>query len=271
MIDLSTTRRSIQTEAATICYAVVGPQEKSAPAVCLIASTGRGPEDFSHLAQALSEGGVRVVLPWPRGVGGSKGAKQDIDFHDLAGDAAAALRAETGTGGAYAVGHAYGCWIARTMAQDHDDLVKGIILLAAGAGTWPASLSGDIEVAMSEDNPETERLAALQRAFFAKGNDPRPWLTGWHPALVEMQRAARERTDRESWWPSGKAPILDIVGLQDPFRPPADLEFYVNEFAPRVTLKTVDSASHALPDERPTETAALILEWLRAQRSGVVQ
>lgn len=252
---------------ATVSYAVSGPPGDAAPTLCLIASTGRGPEDFAHLAQALVRGGMRVVLPWPRGAGESRGPLEGIDFHDLAGDAAAALKAEAGAGGAVIVGHAYGCWIARTVAQDHPDLVEGIVLLAAGAGKWPADLSKAIEIAMTPEAPEADRLAALRRAFFAEGHDPRPWLEGWHPRLVAAQRAARAATDRDSWWPSGRAPILDIVGLQDPFRPEADRDFYLREFAPRVRLETVDGASHALPDEKPEEVAALMLPWIRGLRA----
>lgn len=256
--------KTVQNGGASVSYAVQGPPGASAPTLCLIASTGRGPEDFAHLAMLLSKGGLRVVLPWPRGTGQTTGPLEGIDFHDLAADAAAALEAEAGAGGAVIVGHAYGCWIARTVAQDRPDLVDGIILLAAGAGKWPDDLSKAIEVAMTPDAPEADRLAALRRAFFAEGHDPRPWLEGWHAKLVVAQRAARAATDRDSWWPSGRAPILDIVGLQDPFRPAADREFYVKELAPRVELETVNGASHALPDEKPDEVARLMLDWVKA-------
>ena len=174
-------------------------------------------------------------------------------------------------GAVIAVGHAYGCWIARTLSHDRPELINGIILLAAGAGKWPESLSRDIEIAMDENNPEKKRLSALQRAFFAPGNKPDRWLTGWHPKLVKMQRAARARTEVESWWSGGEAPILDIVGLQDPFRPASELNFYVNEFAPRVELQTIDGASHALPDERPEETAQIMSDWIKTQQVGRVK
>jgi pimeloyl-ACP methyl ester carboxylesterase len=117
---------------------------------------------------------------------------------------------------------------------------------------------------MTPDAPEADRLAALQKGFFAAGHDPRPWLEGWNATLVVAQRTARAATARDSWWPSGTAPILDIVGLQDPFRPMADRDFYVREFAPRVELRTVDGASHALPDEKPAEVADLMLGWVKA-------
>ena len=266
-IDLGQTK-TVRNGDAVVSYGVLGPSGDVAPTLCLIASTGRGPEDFVHLAHRLAEGGLRVVLPWPRGTGESTGPLAGITFHDLAADAAAALEAEAGKGGAVVVGHAYGCWIARTVAQDRPDLVDGIILLAAGGGKWPEELTRAINVAMSADAPEAERLAALRLAFFAEGHDPRPWLDGWHADLVEAQRAARAATDRDSWWPSGRAPILDVVGLQDPFRTPEARDFYVREFAPRVALVTVDGASHALPDERPDEVAAIMLDWMKTLCTG---
>lgn len=255
--------RTLSREGACLRYAVTGSGDPAAITICLIASTGRGPEDFFHLAERLAAEGLRVVMPWPRGMGGSEGPLDGIDFHDLAADAAAILRAERGTGRAVIAGHAYGCWIARTVAQDHPGLIDGLILLAAGAGQWPAELSDAINIAMDPDTPEADRLAALRMAFFAPGHDPRPWLTGWSGPVVLAQRAARSRTDRDSWWPSGNAPILDIVGLQDPFRAEKDRDFYVREFGPRVTLRPVDGASHALPDEKPDETARLMLDWMR--------
>ncbi|MFY0634954.1 MAG: alpha/beta hydrolase [Vannielia sp.] len=260
--------KTVRNGEAEVAYGVLGPSGEDAPTLCLIASTGRGPEDFAHLAEALAAGGLRVVLPWPRGAGESRGPLEGITFHDLAADAAAALEAEAGAGGAVIVGHAYGCWIARTVAQDRPDLVDGIILLAAGGGKWPDDLSRAIEVAMDPEMPEADRLAALQRGFFAEGHDPRPWLEGWHAELVVAQRAARAATERDSWWPSGRAPILDIVGLQDPFRAPEARDFYLREFAPRVELIAVDGASHAMPDEKPDEVAAHMLHWVEGLLPG---
>ena len=260
-----TRRAKVSNGPATIAYDVIEPKVPSRQTLCLLASTGRGPSDFNDLASLLAKGGHRVVLPWTRGMGESTGPLEDIDFHDFAADAAAVLAAETGPFGAVIVGHAFGCWIARTCAQDRPDLVDGIILLAAGGGTWAPELSHAIEVAIDDTTPREQRLSALQRAFFAPGHDPSDWLDGWSQKVFRAQRAARARTDRASWWASGTAPMLDVVGLQDPFRPEDGIDFYVKEFGPRCDLVTVDGASHALPDEKPREVAAIMLPWLAAR------
>ncbi|MFS4581773.1 alpha/beta fold hydrolase [Phaeobacter sp. C3_T13_0] len=263
MNETESTLKIVHHGSASIAYDVLGPPSTNAPTLCLIASTGRGPTDFGHLAEHLTKQGIRVVLPWPRGVGQSEGDLETVDFHDFAGDAAAALAAEAGPGGAFVAGHAYGCWIARTMAADKPDLVDGVVLLAAAAGSWPAELSQAINIAMTPDAPEEDRIEALQLAFFHEEHDARPWLNGWYPELARVQRAARTRTDHDSWWHCGTAPILDLVGLQDPFRTPQDINFYVKELGPRVTLHTIDGASHALPDERSKEVADIVSQWIK--------
>ncbi|MBX2838948.1 MAG: alpha/beta hydrolase [Gammaproteobacteria bacterium] len=266
MSDLFDDLRFVKNGPATIAYVVAGPSGDEAPTVCFIASTGRGPEDFNHLCKILVNLGIRIVLPWPRGIGQSTGPTDGVDFHDLASDAAAALDCESGSAGAFVAGHAYGCWIARTIANNYPESIKGVILLAAGAGKWPEYLSRAIDTAMSNEAPEQERLDALRLAFFSEPHDPHPWLDGWSASLASMQRAARARTDKSTWWSSGTAPILDMVGLQDPFRSADDLEFYVSEFGSRVELRLVDGASHALPEEKPDEVAAHMLDWLHRQR-----
>ena len=263
---LITRRAKVSNGPATIAYDVIEPEVPNRQTLCLLASTGRGPSDFYHLAGLLAAGGHRVVLPWPRGMGESVGPLDDIDFHDFAADAAMVLAAEAGPFGAVIAGHAYGCWIARTLAQDHPDLIDGIILLAAGGGTWAPELSRAIEIAIDDTAPRDDRLSALKLAFFAQDSDPSDWLDGWSTQVFHAQRSARAQTDRASWWASGTAPMLDVVGLQDPFRSEDGMDFYVKEFAPRCELVTVDGASHALPDEKPREVAEIMLPWLASLR-----
>lgn len=247
--------RIIKSGEVTIFYYVMG----EGPAICLIPSTGRGVNDFFELAEILVEKGFQVILPQPRGIGGSKGPLSGVDFHDFAADTIAAICAETDN--VIIAGHAYGCWIARTVAADYPELVRGLVLIAAGSGKFPVELTNAIDCLTSPDAVRQERLAALRLAFFAPDSDPEAWLKGWYLDVKKAQRAARVATDPKTWWHSGSAPILDLIALHDPFRPPSTYNDYISEFGERVTQIKCDEASHALPDEKPEEVAQHILTW----------
>lgn len=247
-------------DGGTVGYRVEGV----GPLVLLIASTGRCCAELRPLADRLVACGFRVARPEPRGVAPSTGPMDGVTFHDFAADFAAVIEAEGGS--AIVAGHAYGTWIARTLAADRPDLVAGVVLLASGAAAWPAELSAAITAINDPATPPAERLAALRLGFFAEGNDPTEWLDGWYPEVVAAQRAARAATPRSDWWGTGTAPILDLMGGADPFRPAGSETELVDEFGDRVTARTVANASHAMPAERPEAVADAIADWWRGRR-----
>lgn len=247
--------RTLTTSQASIQYSIQG----SGPLVVMIGSVGRGTAEFDALAKRLVERGYRVALPEPRGVGESRGAMQDITLHDLAQDYAALIEAEGGT--AIVVGHAFGQWVARTVAADHRDVVRGTVLVAAGSRSWPRSLLEDIATINSPTSSREQKLASLRNGFFAAGNDPTPWLEGWHSDVTKAQLAAEKRTDQKTWWQGGTAPVLDLQGDSDPFRPLSSRMEMRNDLGDRVTIQVVPNASHALPAEKPLETADAIADW----------
>ncbi len=135
------------------------------------------------------------------------------------------------------------------------------MLIAAGAEKFPAHLSVSIDALSNLELDREVRLDALQKTFFASGHDPSPWLEGWHLTALAAQRQARKRTVRDSWWSAGTAPILDLIALQDPFRTEEYHGELSGEFGDRVTVRFIDDASHALPDEKPAEVAAEIARF----------
>jgi pimeloyl-ACP methyl ester carboxylesterase len=237
-------------------------EEGSGPPVVLLPSTGRGQEDFDQLAAALAKDGYHVLRPQPRGIGESKGTMTGITYHDFARDIAAVIR-QAGGGPAVIAGHAYGNWIARVVSTDFPDLVRGVVLVAAGAKNFPPSLSNEITTINDATKPESVRLKALQVAFFAPGHDPSPWLEGWYPAVTKAQREAGSKTSRESWWSGGTVPMLDLVAADDPFRPQETLEELKISFGARVAVRVIPNASHALPDEQPEAVARCIVDWTK--------
>ena len=70
-------------------------------------------------------------------------------------------------------------------------------------------------------------------------------------------------TQRDNWRPSRKVPLLDIVGLQAPFRPEADNNVYVWRFVTGVVPVTVNGACHALPDEQAQDVVEKVIDWTK--------
>jgi pimeloyl-ACP methyl ester carboxylesterase len=240
---------------ATIAYSVRG----TGPLVLVLASTGRGTAEFGPLADRLAQRGYKVALPEPRGVGQSRGPMQNVTFHDFGRDFAAVIAAEGGK--AIIAGHAYGQWIAKTIAADHPQMTRGIVLLAGAARKWPQELSDAITMINDPASTREQKLAGLKLAFFAAGNDPTHWLEGWHEDVTKSQRDARKNTNQSAWWAGGTAPMLDLQAGADPFRPESSRMEAREEFGDRVTIAVIPNASHALPAEKPVETADAIADW----------
>lgn len=232
------------------------------PLVVVIASTGRSSGELAPLADQLADRGYRVALPEPRGIGASTGKMTDVSFHDF-GDDFAAVIAEEG-GEAIVAGHAYGQWIAKTIASDHPEMVSGLALIAGGAKSWPSELSEAITMINDPGSSRDQKMEGLLLAFFTDEASAEPWLEGWHQDVTVSQRAARKLTNRDDYWAGGTAPILDLQAGADPFRPESSRMEVREELGDRVTVKVIDGASHALPAAKPVETANAIADWADA-------
>jgi pimeloyl-ACP methyl ester carboxylesterase len=236
--------------------------EGQGPAVVLLPSLARDSEDYDAVAEGLAGNGLRVLRPQPRGIGKSSGPLEKITLRDFARDVAEVILQQS-NGRAVVVGHAYGNWVARMTAVDHPSLVRGVAIAAAASKQYDPSLRAEIDKAGDQALPEAVRLAALRKAFFAPGNDPRPWLSGWHPHLREVQRSAAAAVPQEQWWPGGVAPLLDLQADQDPFRVASTRQEMKDEFGDRVTIVVIKDASHALFPERPQEVATALADWIK--------
>jgi pimeloyl-ACP methyl ester carboxylesterase len=111
------------------------------------------------------------------------------------------------------------------------------------------------------NTPETERLAILQKAFFARGHDARTWLEGWHFETLTMQHAAAQVLPASTYWAGGNVPMLDVFGAEDPFKPKDRWRELHDQFGDRVTTAVIAGASHALFPEKPDAVAGVILPW----------
>ena len=242
--------------------------EGAGPAFVVLPSYGRdGGADFDDLAARIAAAGFAVLRPQPRGIAGSVGAMHSLTLTDLAGDIALAIRT-LGAGPAIVLGHAFGSFVARVLATEHAALVRGVILAAAAASKVADDINETPFIAGDPARPEADRLAALQKAFFAPGHDARPWLSGWHAETLAMQRAAVAATDTAQYLAAGAAPLLEIIPRGDPFKPPFYWRELSDRLGDRVTTVLIDDAAHALVPERPEPVAEAVIAWSRDPRAG---
>ena len=232
------------------------------PAVVLLPSLARDSDDYDAVAEGLAAAGFLVLRPKPRGIGRSSGPMTNITLHDLARDIAEAVT-RLGGGRAVIVGHAFGNWVARMTAADHPALVRGVVIAAAAAKSFPPELSKAVTAAGNPALSREERLAALRLAFFAPGNDPTAWLDGWHPEIRDRQRAAVAAVRQDEWWSGGSAPLLDLQAAEDPFKPEAKRNEMKDEFGARVTVAVIPRASHALIPEQPQAVVTALVGWIK--------
>ncbi len=241
--------------------------EGRGPLIVMLPSRGRGAEDFDVVAAELAKAGFRVVRPQPRGAGQSGGPMQGLTLHDLARDIATVIRHEGG-GPAVIVGHAFGSWVARMTAVDDPELVRGVVMAATAAKAYPAGFSGAKELSEAvrkSGDPalaDSDRLNYLHLAFFAPGNDASVWLRGWYPDVDETQSAAGRATKQSELWSGGTAPLLDLQGALDPFKPRFAENEMREEFGERASVVVIPNASHALIPEQPAAVSAAILAFI---------
>jgi pimeloyl-ACP methyl ester carboxylesterase len=232
------------------------------PLVVFLPSRGRDSEDFDVVAEGLASKGFRVLRPQPRGAGRSSGPGDNIRMQDLARDVATVIAREN-AGPAILAGHAYGNWVARMTATDHPRSVRGIVLIAAAAKTFPNELRAVVQKSGDPKAPEAERLAALREGFFKPGHDASVWLKGWAPEANRLQGLAATNTKQGEYWQAGTTPMLDLVPDADPFKPKEKWYESREEFGARVTVKIIPEASHALIPEQPAAVVEAIADWIK--------
>jgi pimeloyl-ACP methyl ester carboxylesterase len=240
--------------------------EGTGPLIILLPSLGRDSEEFDPVAERLAASGFRVLRPQPRGYGRSTGPMENITLHDLARDVAAVIQHEN-AGPAILAGHAFGHFVSKMTAVDFPDLVRAVILIGAAQKTPNPEVQKSVAIATDPTQPEAERLKQLKLVFFAPGNDPRMWLTGFHANVRAAEIVARDATPQKEYWSAGTAPILDIQGSNDPYRPRSSSDELVSEFgAKRVRVVVIPHTAHAVIVEQPRAVADAIVKYARDMR-----
>ena len=93
-------------------------------ALVLLPSSSRDSEDFDEISEMFAAEGFLVLRPQPRGMCASTGPMDGLTLHDYAKDVAVVIERLAG-GSAFVLGHAFGQWIGRCVAADHQSWCAG--------------------------------------------------------------------------------------------------------------------------------------------------
>lgn len=134
-------------------------------------------------------------------------------------------------------------------------------MIGIGARSYPAELGTLIDRAADPSRDLSDRRDALATGFF-DGPVPDTWLTGWSGELMAYQRAARRNIANPDLLKAAGAPVLDLIGANDPFRPPASHGDLRDVLGSRVRVEVIDGAKHALPEERLEDVTHAVCRWM---------
>src|SRR5450755_2815769 len=218
------------------------------------------------LSQDLADAGYRVVRINFRGSGKSTGSGEGVTLHTLAGDVAGVIQVLK-LGPTNVAGHAFGNRVARTLAADHPELVRTVILFAAG-GKVPPTPNGEQALKTIFDPASTD--ADVQSDMKYMVGDPANIPMAWQiirpcraPEVAGIEGTAMKDTPLKDWWaPPGQMKYLVVQGTDDQIAPSKNGELLKQEMGARVTLVAFSGAGHLFLVTRPKETAAAVVSFL---------
>jgi pimeloyl-ACP methyl ester carboxylesterase len=239
--------------------------EGSGPAIVLLPGQGRGPRDFDEVAKHLVSAGYRVVRPEPRGFGESVGPVEGVTLRDNARDVAAAIE-KVGAAPVIVVGWAYGNRVARMIASERPELVRGVVLIAAG-GKFPPTpeVMAGLRTVQDKSLPLEKRAEAARTVLYG----PKSTISATEMRLDEASVATIKAQSLspsiplEAWWDGGKAPMLVLQGLHDVAAPPENGRSLRQDHPERVTLVEFEDLGHAMVQERPDLVVDAIVSWAK--------
>ncbi|MBG11497.1 MAG: hypothetical protein CMD92_10120 [Gammaproteobacteria bacterium] len=244
------------------------PDSESPELILALPGSGGDFSRYKRIGPLLAEAGYRIVVINQRGIMGSTGQLESLTLHDLADDVIS-VADHFGARRFHMVGWAFGNRTSRMLATDYPERVASVTLIAAG-GIVPAltkpgelgSLLGDKSLTFNE------KKGLARRTLFSPSTDEKivedyvKTLSYW-PAARAAQQNANRNTPLEEWVDGGKGPLLMVMGEDDLTAPIENGHLMKAEHGERLRLVIVPNAGHAIGLEKPTETAATIVEFLK--------
>lgn len=222
---------------------------------------------MQSLSRDLARAGYRVVRINFRSSGKSTGPGEGITLHTFADDVAGVIKALS-LGRVNIAGHAFGNRVARTLAADHPELVRSVILFAAGGKVPPKPLGEHaLQVIFDPASTDEDILKQMQYMVGNPADIPMAWQTikpSRAPQVAGLQRTAMQNTPLNDWWaPPGAMKYLVLQGTNDQIAPPENGEMLKRDMGKRATLVTFSGAGHLFIVTEPEKAATVVISFLR--------
>jgi len=248
---------------ATLEYFSVGTGET----VVLLPGGSLSVSYLANLARSLAASGYRAVRINPRGAGASTGMADGVTLHTLADDVAGVIK-QLNVGQVWVAGHAFGNRVARMLVSEHPEMIKGVILLAAGGKVAPTpEAQKALATIFDSRTSEADYLNAMQ---YMVGDPADKVLAGEAlkqsraPLAGPIQRTAGMSAKLTDWWaPTGQVPFLILQGANDQAAPPQNGEMLKADLGDRATLVNIPSAGHLMVVTKPDIVSKEIVQFIR--------
>ena len=229
----------------------------------------------------LYVGHVRIIAHDHRGTGRSESWSNPVSAALLPADAARVLD-ELDLEHAHVVGVSLGAAVALELALRMPHRVKSLVILG-GAPGGPLTALPTLSEAVATVTSVT-RESLTRRALWPAGALFSPTFRAESPDLVAeyvpyfvsdlappaaalWQTVAAACFSRRGSLRRVQAPTLVLHGGADRMVAPANAASMARAI-PRAELHIAEGAGHAVPLERPEQTARLLLEWFEARRNS---
>jgi len=235
--------------------------------IILLPGLGGDATAFDNFTPLLNKKGYKTIAINMRGIGGSKGPLENLTLHDLANDIADIIK-NLEEQSIHVLGWAYGNRVVRCLAEDHPDLIKSVILLAAGGKVPPdEETSKEFAKLWNPNLSREERLKAIKFSLFSSSTDMETVINSmsgrktW-PEATQAQSKANFATPVKEWWNGGQAPMLIIQGNDDRMAVPENGQILKDNNPDRVKLVNIEKAGHLMVFEKPNQVVKEIISFL---------
>ncbi|MFD9304265.1 alpha/beta fold hydrolase [Streptomyces sp. NPDC060048] len=248
-----------------------GPASSATPVVLLHGLAGHAGEwdaAAAHLARHH-----RVVAVDQRGHGGSERRPADVSRAAYVADVSAVCE-QLGLHRPVLVGQSLGGHTAMLTAAAHPDLVRGLVLVEAGAAAADPGTAEEIGGWLDSWPLPFPSPAAARRFLTGVGLNGEAWAAGleqradgWYPRFERsvMVAAISENSTRD-WWPEWRrvrCPALLVIG-ENGIVPPAESIRMLDSAGPstRMTAVSVPASGHDVHLDRPDVLHTLLSNFI---------